>query len=215
MAQRVPESISPEIVELSRRINPAAMPVFIPITPGLGCEVNDCFHCVRAKVAREGGRIQFGWSIWERPRVFIEAEHHAVYEPATGPPWRDITPCVLPEVRRRLFLPDDTAVYNYENEGIRRDNRRLALVDDPLVQEFFRLAEDRNEILNSIPGIGEVAIEGEAAERYQQNMARGAEIEFHFGMKYTPQGAPCFCGSGQKFKRCHGDRQAPGHARVP
>jgi hypothetical protein len=64
MMIRTPDAISSQVLDLCRRINAAATPVFINITPEPGCEVNDCFQCVRAKVAREGGRIQFGWSIW-------------------------------------------------------------------------------------------------------------------------------------------------------
>lgn len=205
MKTRTPDTISPNVIELCRQINPSVMPVFLTITPELGCEVNDCFHCIRQKVTREGGRIQFGWAIWEWPKVYIEAEHHAVYEPPPGPPWIDITPSALPEIRRRLFLPDDSATYDYENEGLRRDNRRLAVANDPLVQELFRFAARRNEMLNAIPGIGMVTLEGEAAERLQRNQRDQDAVELQLAMKYTPQGAPCFCGSGQKFKRCHGE----------
>jgi hypothetical protein len=205
MNTRTPENISADVTKLCREISPTAMPIFVPITPEPGCNVNDCFHNVRRKVERGGGRIQFGWSIWEWPRVYVEAEHHAVYEPPAGPPWIDITPCAYPGNKRRLFLPDDTAIYDYENEGVRKDNRRLAIVNDPLVQEFFRLAQEHNEILNTVPGIGLVTLEGDAALRYQCNRQQHALIEYQLNMKYTPQGAACFCGSGQKFKRCHGE----------
>src|SRR5205814_2153199 len=92
MTVRTPESISAHVLALCREINPDAAPVYITITPGEGCAADDCFECVRQKVERDGGSIQFGWSIWEWPRVYVEAEHHAVYEPPTGPPWVDLTP---------------------------------------------------------------------------------------------------------------------------
>ena len=201
---RVPSSITAEILDLCRELNAAAAPTFIRITSAPGADVNDCFATVRRKVEGEGGRIQFGWAIWEWPNVFIEAEHHAVYEPPGGPPWLDISPAPQPEIARRLFLPDDTATYDFKDEGIRRDNVRRALTDDPLIQEFFRLAEERTTILNGVPGIGVVTLEGAGAERFQRNQQRSAEIQFQLAIKYTPQGAPCPCGSGLKFKRCHG-----------
>lgn len=119
--------------------------------------LNDCFECLRQKVARNGGRIQFGWAIWEWPRVYGEAEHHAVYEPSTGPPWVDIAPSALLEIWRRLFLPDNGALYDFENEGTLRDNKRLALGDDSMIKELFAAAERRLAILNNIPGVGAVA----------------------------------------------------------
>ena|ERR1035441_961606 len=202
MQTRTPDAISPRVLDLCRQINPDATPCYITIIPEQGCAPNDCFNCVREKVARNGGRIRFGWSIWECAHVYLEAENHAVYQAEADSPLLDITPSALPDITRRLFLPDDTATYDFENEGIRRDNVRMALADDPMVLEFFRLAQERNAILNGIPGIGTVAIEGDAAERFQRNHERATLVELQLGMKYTPQGAPCFCGSGKKFKRC-------------
>lgn len=199
-----PQFVTQEIMELCQRLNPTARPVFLRITPEPNCEPDDCFASVRRKVDVEGGRIQFGWAIWEWPRVFIEAEHHAVYEPPRGRPWVDISPSDRPDVSRRLFLPDDTAAYDFDNEGNRRDNLREALVDDPLVRELFRLAGERNAIINTIPGLGMITVEGDVAERFQQNLEQAVMVELHLGMKYTPQNAPCFCGSGRRFKRCHG-----------
>jgi hypothetical protein len=145
----------------------AAEPNFITITPEPSCDPNDCFECIRRKVTREGGRIQFGWSIWEWPHVYIEAEHHAVYEPPAGSPWKDITPAPSAEIRHPLFLPDNDATYDFESEGILRDNKRLALNDDPLIQELFAVAEKRVAILNSIPGVGAVCMDLETAQSLQ------------------------------------------------
>src|SRR5260370_21685985 len=111
-----PKAISVRIRELCQRINSGVQPIFMSIKPEPSGAASDCFECVRLKVQRYGGRIQFGWVIWEWPLVYIEAEHHAVYEPPTGPPWVDITPSAESEIRR-LFLPDNTAVYDFENEG--------------------------------------------------------------------------------------------------
>jgi hypothetical protein len=201
---RPPESISDQVRKLCARTSPDREPVSLPIRPDPDCEPLDCFEYVRRKVQREGGRIQCGWAIWEWPRVFVEAEHHAVYEPANGPPWVDITPSTFPEVRR-LFLPDDTATYDFENEGILRDNIRLALSDDPLIQQFFNAAKDRLAILNAIPGIGQVSADALTAARLSAIEREQTRLIVALGMKYTSQGAPCFCGSGQKFKRCHGE----------
>jgi hypothetical protein len=204
MFARTPDTISPQVQDLCRQINPDGGPVYITITPGTGCEANDCFECVRQKVARDGGRVQFGWSIWEWPRVYVEAEHHAVYEPPTGPPWFDITPAARPEIRRRLFLPDDSAVYDFENEGVRRDNKRVALGDDPLIQDLFAAATERFEILNNIPGVNVTTNDVETLRKIATAEEKLSRTRNQLAMRYTPQNAPCFCGSGQKFKRCHG-----------
>jgi hypothetical protein len=62
-------------------------------------------------VARDGGEILYGWAIWEWPRVFIEAEHHAVW--SKGGCLTDVTPQV-PPADTILFLPDTERAYDYE-----------------------------------------------------------------------------------------------------
>jgi hypothetical protein len=200
-----PDSISEDVLKLCGQINPAARPTYIIIMPAQGCEANNCFDCVRREVERNGGRIQFGWSIWKWPRVCVQAEHHAVHEPSSGPPWVDVTPSGPPGVIRRLFLPDDRAVYDF-GEGTRRDNIRLALNDDPLVKEFFAAAEKRVAILNSIPGKGRIEIDSDTAKKLSAAVGEKDRLLYSLRMKYTSQNAPCFCSSGKKFKRCHGQR---------
>src|ERR1700691_4522234 len=125
---RTPQEITPEVSAFCREVSGDAEPVFLPIKSEPGCEPNDCFMCVRRKTEAEGGLMKTGWAIWEWPNAFLRAEHHAVYEPLSGPPWVDITPSELPTVTRRLFLPDQSAIYSFENEGIRRDDRYKGLV---------------------------------------------------------------------------------------
>jgi len=203
--QNTPAAITPEVLKLCAELNSTVQPAYIKITPATGCMPNDCFDCVRQKVARDGGRIQFGWVIWEWPRVFIEAEHHAVYE-GPGTPLEDITPSAFPDIQRRLFLPDDAAVYNFEDEGVLKPNVRLALCDDPLIDAFFAAAKEREDILNSIPGVNVGFDQVSPAVRSTILAVEQKEAQFIYqlGMKYTPRNARCFCGSDEKFKRCHG-----------
>ena len=144
--------------------------------------------------------------IWEWPGVYIEAEHHAVWEPSPGAPLIDITPSEEAEARR-LFVRDDAAIYDFQNEGVLRENRRRALNDDPLVEAFFRTAEAKVAILNSLPGVGDIAVDSETEARFEEAESEQIRLCGLLAMKYTPQNAPCFCGSGVKFKRCHGEHK--------
>lgn len=201
-----PRLTDPGVAQLCKQVRPhGGRAVLLPVTPEKGCEPLDCFRNVQKKVYAEGGRIQYGWSIWMWPRVFVEAEHHAVYARPDGGGLLDITPSAE-GYYERLFLPDDDAVYDFENEGIRRKNIRLALSNDQLVRRFFAAAEERNRLLNSIPGIGLVTATGNTAARLQANQQELAILQLQLAMKYTGPNDLCFCGSGGKFKRCHGRR---------
>lgn len=42
------------------------------------------------------------------------------------------------------------------------------------------------------------------SSRMQYLLTRSSRLKREIAQRFTPQGAPCYCGSGQKFKRCHG-----------
>lgn len=200
-----PASINKTVLAFCSEIGPGAKPVYLHIEPERDCQALECFVNVQRKVEREGGRIQFGWEIYMWPGVFIEANHHAVYEGPNGPPWRDITPPTDEELQEtRLFLPDDSAVYDFTNPLFYRDNIRKALVADSHVNEYLMLAAEIAAITRRTPGTGLVTIEGPDAERLHAIVVQSHHLTRQIAMKYTPWNDPCFCGRPEKFKRCHG-----------
>ena len=202
-ATKTPDPTAAHVIAFARRIVASATPILMPIRPAAGCEALDCFHNVRGQVQQHGGRIQFGWSIWEWPRVYLEAEHHAVYAPPGSGPWTDVTPAPDGDTHR-VFIADDTAIYDFENEGIRRDNHRMALVDDPLVAQLFDIASAIIEAMNQIPGMGTVRLPADIAYRLTQLAEQKKRLVAQIGMRHTARNERCFCGRGIKFKKCHG-----------
>jgi hypothetical protein len=187
---RVPLEISDELLEFARTmISPAAEPQLVLVRPEPGCEASDCFENVRKKVAREGGRIQFGWNVWEWPGIYLEAEHHAVYAPPDGSALRDITPSEVYAVQH-MFVPDDSATYDFENEGVLRDNLRYGLVDDPLLDELFKAAARRSQFKNELPGVGIITIhasEDKMLAKLERRVQRAYEAIVE---KYLPHQGP-------------------------
>jgi hypothetical protein len=199
-----PKTLSSQIAEFCAEISPGEHPRYLEITPEPNSEQNDCFEIVRKKTLLDGGVILFGWSIWEWPSVYLEAEHHAVWQSAEGQPPVDLTPSANPSVTRRLFLPDQSAIYDYENEGIRRDNKRRALNSDRTILELFSMAEARSNFWNGIPGVGPVSLSFAQARKRQEIDGKMALLTQTLAYRYTGRNDPCFCQSGKKFKRCHG-----------
>lgn len=196
---------SAPVIDFCSSINPNAQPIRLPIRSGNHDQTLDCFNNVRRKVLSEGGRLVLGWAIWEWPNIYVEAEHHAIYEPpGADAQWLDITPSDQPHISARVFVEDADATYDFANEGVRRDNKRKALVDDPLVERFFQTARDYSAIMNSIPGVGNVNVPLHIAQRLKQLELENTQLTLQLAMKHSPRNAPCFCGSGKKFKRCHG-----------
>lgn len=202
-ATRSPDPTAQHILRFCEMIVPGARPLLMPIRPSADSQLLDCFNNARQLAEAQGGHIQFGWSIWEWPRVFVEAEHHAVYAPPDGAPWVDVTPAVDGDTTR-VFLPDNSAIYDFENEGVRRENHRMPLVTDPLVGQLFALAIRQNKIMSSIPGVGMVSVPFRMAMELEQIAKAKSQVSYKLGMKYTQRNDRCFCGSGQKFRKCHG-----------
>jgi uncharacterized protein YchJ len=105
----------------------------------------------------------------------------------------------------RLFLPDDNAVYDFDNpSATRRDNIRQAIAQDAQIEEYLQLTAELAAIIMRTPGTGMVTVSGPDAARVQSIIKKNAHLKREIAQRYTAQGAPCYCGSGQKFKRCHG-----------
>jgi hypothetical protein len=155
---RVPV-VSDDVMALCRLIHSSNEPCYEEVRPWSHARELQCFVNVREKVILEGGKIQYGWALWQPTGAFLAAEHHAVYVPQSGPPWVDITPHNS-EVPRILFLPDEKAVYM--NELV--DNVRLPLVDDARVRELDRLSGEYIDILNSGAGCVPAQLERRASE---------------------------------------------------
>ena len=80
----------------------------------------------------------------------------------------------------------------------------MPLVTDPLVGQLFTLAFRQNKIMSSIEGVGMVSVSARVAMELDQIAESKSRVAYQIGMKYTLRNHRCFCGSGGKFKHCHG-----------
>lgn len=87
-----PKALNAAVIDFCREISPDAKPRYLPVMPDPMAQPSECFNNVMARVSKEGGTLVYGWLVWEWPNVFIEAEHHAVWE--SKGTFVDITPHV-------------------------------------------------------------------------------------------------------------------------
>lgn len=191
--------VSDEVMILCRLIHPSNLPRYVEVRPWPHARRLECFVNVREKVSLEGGKIQYGWALWQPTGAFLAAEHHAVYEPQSGPPWIDITPHNSIAVNI-LFLPDEKAIYT----SMRRDNVRLPLVDDVRVLEFDRLKGEYKDILNLVRGAVPAQLEPRVREIEQRLNLLWTELIEAYPLPSLGRHDPCFCCSGKKYEECHG-----------
>lgn len=72
--------------------------------------VLNCWHNCEHKVAKDGGKVIFGWAIFWAAGMY-QAQHHAVWESPKGD-FLDVTPDIDPNVLLIDFLPDGRVPYN-------------------------------------------------------------------------------------------------------
>jgi hypothetical protein len=132
MFERTPLIISDKIKELCAKIDKNSKPIFLDVEKLPHSLELDCYENVTKQIAKEGGKVQHGWQIWEWPGIMIEAEFHAVWVDRKGV-FHDITPKQIDRINKILFLPDSSRTY----EGRQIDNERMPIQDDPLIDEFI------------------------------------------------------------------------------
>jgi hypothetical protein len=195
-----PRAISPPVASLCRDISPDHSPAWAQVKPESSAVIEECFSNVSAKVASDGGSILYGWLVWEWHRVFIEAEHHAVWEKDGR--LLDITPHRNGETTV-LFLPDPTREYDFASER-RLINRKRSLGQFPSVNKWIAATDVLHRAVEEHSVGREIRINRNRLAELQ-NAAKytmGAVL-VELASKTKPND-PCICTSGRKFKKCCG-----------
>jgi len=192
-----PKRITPEISAFCEEIAPGEHPVYVFVQPEGDCSIRDCFWNVRRKIERDGGNTQHGWIIWEWPSVSLEAEFHAVWRSPEGA-YTDITPKEDGE-KRILFLAHHVRVYDYESDGLAPDSIRKALTSDPIVHEYLSVSAQLVALIKRHAS-GRTSVM--PAEEYEELIMSKAELRRQILNSRMRRNDPCFCGSGNKYKRC-------------
>jgi SEC-C motif len=196
-----PKLIHRHVRDLCEKIVPGGTPVWVSVEVMPGAQVNECFPNVQRKIATHGGSIQHGWTIWERPGLFIEGEFHGVWVSPEGT-FIDVSPKVDGETEI-LFLPDPVETFDEQNP-VRRDNIRLVEYDHPVVHEFldhFAKIRKYEQSCTDPANPRQFKIDRHI---YEPMLYRQAMLEQQMVSLPPGRNAPCRCGSAKKYKKCCG-----------
>lgn len=167
-----PALVTQHIERLCDRLGLASKPEFIRVISRADSGDRDCFNDVLQQVSEQGGKIVYGWQFWEWPKVFVEAEFHAVWERPDG---------ALIDVQHKpdgeraiLFVRDDKRVF----DGNQVDNERLAISLDWTVSEWLgKRAQFQHAFIQRHPGVvGAVVLEPDLARIYDDVLRLEADV---------------------------------------
>lgn len=197
-----PAEHSPAIAAMCSHLCPGQAPAYIDVVPIPDAPPDECFPLVAAYAEEWGGTQVIGWTIWELPGLFVEAEFHSVWRNPDGE-LVDITPKRTPSARI-YFVEDVVRTY----AGLQVNNIRRPLSDDPLLLRYLQSFDERFEIMNAGERAnqhGAIVLSGEEVARMESLDAEGYEAFLQLRSQLPDIGpySPCPCGSGRKVKWCH------------
>lgn len=196
-----PHAIDEEVLTFCSTLNAATTPVFLAPQPWPGSVSGECYSNVdRAIASGMQGSPSPGWLIWRWPGVFIEAEHHMVLD--DGSSLIDVTPPIDPEDAVVAFLPDPTAPFDPVTKRLIR-NRNRTLGYEPWSREVLDAGARQKAMHGDVFGeLRPVNVDEYQNAQFAAALAKDGllkRIRANLG-----RNDPCLCGSGQKYKRCHG-----------
>lgn len=159
--------------------------------------IDSCYYNVSRKIAKDGGKIHYGWAIWYRPYM-IEAEHHAVWENEHGD-LLDISPREK-NVNTIIFVSDNKRTYT----GNTIFNIRLNTTKNPLVDDLIIAKDAHDKIFSYGKRLNEkeVSLPNFAINMITQLKTIANNIEL-FILQENTFGSKCYCNSGLKYSQCH------------
>jgi hypothetical protein len=129
-----PTELSDQIVEVCSRAVWGSVPIYVDVAPRPGAAIGQCYYNVEDVVVEAGGCSRFGWIIWQCGQLYVELEHHTIWQLPSGD-LMDITPKSDGEAQI-AFLPDPKSRF-YTRNPKWLDNQRFTLSSDPRVQSFL------------------------------------------------------------------------------
>ena len=197
-----PAEVNATLATLCAELAPGVQPFHVDVRPLPDAPANECFALVEDQVSAFGGTRLLGWSLWEMPGLFVEAEFHAVWK-SPADEYIDIAPKARPTARI-LFLPSPEAVYS----GRQVNNERRPVGNDPDVERYLHGFDLRYEFMNRgkrAEQFGEIELTGRDLGEYQAIERHLEQAHQKIAHKFPRVDSylPCWCGSGKKTKWCH------------
>lgn len=220
-----PDPQSQTVALIARKLGLASAAVAVPCAPVAGAREAYCFYNVRDITTEKGGELVNGWLVWQHDDLFVEAEHHAVWRKPTGE-LVCVTPQTPPE-KTITFIPDSATTYDFDT-GMITNNIRIALANDSrlrILERLFKVFEEQTELKNSgrrlVGDVVMVELTGGNIQRFDELEIEKSDLFAEIEMQEVGRhglsrsnsipklgrNAPCPCGSGKKYKKCHGTSQ--------
>jgi hypothetical protein len=198
MKLSVPSEITVFVEIILDRLGAEFDPEHIPVKIEPYAKEDNCYMSVEEKVKRDGGKVHYGWGIFQSD-IICEAIRHAVWESPDGD-LVDITPKNF-EVESIMFVSDNDFVY----DGQLVDNVRVNITNNPIVDDFIQICETLEKLYTYGARIGDYELDlpepvKDLVPQYEQR--KGAYLNF-INAGGNPK-SMCPCNRGRQYNNCCG-----------
>ncbi len=193
-----PKTVNNHIEKLLDELNVDFEPEIIPVRVESDAKPKSCYYNVENKITRDGGKIFYGWVIWQS-NYLCEAEHHAVWENKEGE-----LVCITPRdvhYNEIMFVPDNDRTYN----GVSISNVVLNISGNTIIDDFIKIRYLVCKLyeFGRRKNVDSVIVPKCVSDAITEcDIASGAlEVFFLLGNKPV---SPCYCRSSKSYRQCHG-----------
>lgn len=199
MAPFSPKKVTPIVEQLMKLLNVEVVPVVIRVEVEPTAKHASCFYNVEEKIQRDGGKIHYGWAVWQHSHI-IEAEHHAVWEDGEGN-LLDITP-QKENYDSVMFIPDNSNVYNGQ---MGKPNVRLNITSNKLIDDFIVYSNTIDSLYGMATRIDsqQLSLPDQIVNAINSlEKCKSSVLQFY--ASGNNHESMCFCNSARTYHLCHG-----------
>lgn len=186
------------VKKLLEKINSEFEPEQVPVKTEKYSEQLNCFGNVAKKIELDGGKVHYGWAIYQT-NILCEAERHAVWE-NENEELIDITPREI-DFDQIMFVSDN----DFEYQGQIIDNYRVNITKNKVVDHFIKVCETLSKFysLGTRKNDWELEIEPHIGKIISEYEDLKSQLELYI-FKGGNLRSNCICGGNKSYKNCHG-----------
>lgn len=168
----------------------------IPVQPDPEAKPLNCLNNVISYIEKHGGNVQFGWIFSCLGNIAIKMTAHAVVKMSDNS-----LVCVTPnEYRTGLlkFAPDSSVKNLIKNNFL--PSKFVQLIDDRALSEYIGIEVEQDQLRVNSHGI----VAQSDLNQFHMRASLLYPAILSLAKKHTGRNDQCYCGSGQKNKKCCG-----------